>query len=323
MIDVLISNTLGPGFTRKTTIEQGIGGSELEIVQLAHALAKRGHEVVVANGVGDPVEEEGVRYVPYSSVRGERVRASVAWRSTQLPPVFADRLYIRPQDVSSAPYDVHLSAMVFGGATLICGTQWHAKGFAFAKNKVVINPMLDATGPVKKEPHRFVYASAISKGLQETVEFWKYLKGKHKDFEPAELLIAVPGMSGGSYEADEAEMRRFNIKWAGVNPVEEHRKIIASGHLFYLDMFPETFCCVAAIAERARSRTHIFCWHGKGGIPEALVNSRLVVTDPKQFEGSVMTAWRDPDNPDWYASEVPDRTPEALAPVWEKVLGLE
>lgn len=323
MIDVLISNTLGPGFTRKTTIEQGIGGSELEIVQLAHALAKRGHEVVVANGVTDPVEEEDVRYVPYNSVRGERVHASVAWRSTPLPLVFADRLFIRPQDVCSPPYDLHLPAMVFGGATLICGTEWHAKGFAFAKNKVVINPMLDSTPAVLRNKNRFVYASAISKGLQETIDFWKYLKGKHDDFADAELLVAVPGMSGGSYDADEQDMRRFKISWAGVNPVSEHRKLIASGHLFYVDMFPETFCCVAALAERAKSRTHIFCYHGKGGIPEALVNSRLVVSDPKQFETSVMAAWRDPENPDWYASEVPDRTPDALAPVWEKVLGFE
>ena len=320
--DVLITNTLGPGFTRKTTIEEGIGGSELEITQVAHALAKRGHEVVVAVNIPDPIEEDDVQYVPVRSVQGMRVKASIAWRSTPLPPAFADRIYVRATDVSSPHYDVHLPATVFGGATLICNTEWHAKLFAFAKNKVLIPPMLDPTEPTEKVEGRFVYASAISKGLNESYEFWKYLKGKHRDFHTASLLIAVPGMSGGSIDLDDDEMKEFRIEWAGIHPVAKYRSLIASGHLFYVNNFAETFGCVAAIAERSMCRTHIYCLHGKAGIPEALVNSRLVVTDPKHFEGSVIEAWKDPSNPEWYAPDVPDRTPDALVSRWEEVLGL-
>jgi hypothetical protein len=322
MIDVLITNTLGPGFTRKTTIEEGIGGSELEVTQVAHALAKRGHEVVVAVNIPEPIEEDDVQYIPVRAAQGLRTKTSIAWRTSPLPPAFADRLYVRATDVSSPPYDVHLAATVFGGATLICNTEWHAKGFAFAKNKVLIPPMLDPTAPAEKVPGRFVYASAISKGLNETIEFWKYLKDKHKSFHTATLLIVVPGMSGGSIDLDEEDMQKYRIEWSDTKPVAEYRALIATGHLFYVNSFPETFGCVAAIAERAKSRTHIYCFHGKAGIPEALVNSRLVVTDPKHFEGSVMEAWKDPSNPDWYAAEVPDRTPEALVARWEEVLGL-
>src|SRR5580692_11571309 len=106
MTDVLLTNSLGPGFTRKTTIEEGIGGSELEVTQVAHALARRGHEVVVACNVPDPIEEDDVQYVPIRAVDGLRVKASVAWRTTPLPRVFADRIYVRATDVSTYQYDL-------------------------------------------------------------------------------------------------------------------------------------------------------------------------------------------------------------------------
>ncbi len=322
MIDVLITSTLGPGFTLNTIKGDGIGGSELEVVQVAHALARRGHEVVVAVNINEPVEEENVQYIPARAAAGLRVKRSIAWRTSPLPSVFADNIFVRPTDVSSPHYDVHLPATVFGGATLVCNTQWHANQFAFAKRKAIIPPMLDPTPPTEKVSGRFVYASAISKGLQETFEFWKHLKGKYSEFHTASLAVVVPGMSGGTIDLDEDDMRRLRISWIGTKPSEEYRSTIASGHLFYVNMFPETFGCVAALAERSKSRTHIYCYHGKAGIPEALVNSRLVVSDAKQFERSVIEAWKDPNNPDWYAESVPDRTPDVLVTRWEEVLGL-
>lgn len=326
--DVVIINSLGPAFTEQTIKEEGIGGSELEVIQLAQALTNSsysGLDVVVANRppLSDVIRGGGLKYVPTIWPSGKRVRAAVAWRATAFPPqVFADVMAVRPTDVSSPYYDVHLQKTVSGEAGLVCVSEWQAKGFPFARRKAVIPPMLDPTPVTDFVPNRFVYASAISKGLPDTVEFWKHLKRKHVDFAPAELLIALPGKSGGSYELSEEDAEVFNISFAGATTVAEHRAAIASGHLFYVDTFQETFGCVAALAERSGRRAHVFAFHGRCGFAESVVDQRTVVTSPEEFERTVMEAWRGPSKYPSVADKVMDRSPEALVADWIEVLGL-
>jgi glycosyltransferase involved in cell wall biosynthesis len=54
----------GPPFTPQTLHQQGLGGSETAVVQIARALAERGHRVAVYNNCPDPGDYDGVTYFP-------------------------------------------------------------------------------------------------------------------------------------------------------------------------------------------------------------------------------------------------------------------
>jgi glycosyltransferase involved in cell wall biosynthesis len=58
---------LGVPFSGETLRSQAMGGTESSIVQLAEALARRGHDVQVFNGVAAPRHEFGVHWWPFQS----------------------------------------------------------------------------------------------------------------------------------------------------------------------------------------------------------------------------------------------------------------
>ena len=332
-VDLLIVNSIGPGWTLSTA-QKGLGGSELEISLVAHALVRRGYSVVVANGVPSQAYEQGVRYVPLASVT-PGIEARALWIERMTPPpmgVKTKRIIVRATDVCCAPYDIHKPMLESGQASLVANTQWQADGFAYAKHKILIPPALDcslgAEPPPEKVPGRFVYASAPMKGLGATIELWRSLKSRHgKVLKKAKLILALPGLSDfyGDMpiplsEADKA----IGISYAASPSLVEYRRLIASAEgLFYVNRMPETFACVAAFAERYRTRTHILCLNGKGGIPEALVNAALVTEDPAAFERDFMLAWQAADTPLRTPTlQVPDRSPDALAALWDDALCL-
>ena len=169
--DLLITNDIGPGFTKATADgPKGLGGSELEVVQIAHALAHRGHNVVVANGVEKETEEDGVTYMPLAQAAGMRCEALWIERfSTPPPRILSKRIVIRATDIDWDPYKLHRSMLASGASAVIANTKWaFEQGFSYAKEKIIIPPALDYDlgGPApEKVPGRFVFASAPMKGL--------------------------------------------------------------------------------------------------------------------------------------------------------------
>ena len=95
-VDLLIVNSIGPGWTLSTA-QKGLGGSELEISLVAHALVRRGYSVVVANGVPSQAYEQGVRYVPLASVT-PGIEARALWIERMTPPPMGgeDEAHHRP-----------------------------------------------------------------------------------------------------------------------------------------------------------------------------------------------------------------------------------
>ena len=332
MTDLLIVNSIGPGFTH-SSVAGGIGGSELEIVQVAHALARRGHKVTVANGVEKETTEEGVRYIPFSQANGLTARALWIERMTSPPHVRTQCIIVRATDICCPPYDVHKPMLEAGQARLVANTKWQASGFAYAREKIIIPPVidLDLGGPVPdKVPGRFVYASAPMKGLVATLEMWRAYKTTHPNrylLKKAKLVIVLPGQSAfyGDLPVPLTDKdKEIGISYINAASLVEYRRLIASAEgLFYVARMQETYCCAAVFAEAYGTRPHILCLNGSGGIPEALVDSTLVTAQVREFERDFFKFWsagKKPPPP--MTGKVPDRSADALAPKWEAALGL-
>lgn len=330
MIDVVLWNTLGPPFTYETAMNEPLGGSEYEMVQVAHALARRGHRVVVANGVRSPVDQAGVWYIPnrFDAVPAELragVRALWIERCSLPPEVKATTTVVRATDCPVPEYDRVLPLTVSGQATLVCNTQWHAKLFPFAKRKAIIPPMI---GPIPQKPverGRFVYTCAPSKGLAQTLALWTGLKSNWpSELRGARLEVAIPGHSCTPDELEVLERaKEFDVSFHGALTCQGLRDFAAGAEgLFLVSAFSETFCCAAVIAELAGARTHILAMAGKAGIEEALSDSRRLTRDPAGFVAQFMDDWTNgPSFPPRPPTK--DYSEDAIAKRWETLLGLE
>jgi predicted O-methyltransferase YrrM/tetratricopeptide (TPR) repeat protein len=331
VVDVLMVNTIGPPFTTESVKTGGIGGSELEITQIAREMKRRGRSVVIANGVTERSEHDGILHIPAASAHGMKARALYVERCSSLGEarIQCQKFVVRATDVYFPGYDVN-RYWLEGPAILAGVSRWQAGLFSYARNKVAIAPMLGPTPPARRVPGRFVYASAPLKGLDATLDAWRSIHRKHgATMKKAKLVIVTPGhfdfyadKMPNLTDADKA----MGVSYKGSPTIEEYRKTIASAEgLFFVNTMTETFCCAAAFAERAGVRTHILCKKGLGGIPEALTNHSLLTEDPEEFERAFMDAWlSDEGREKWYAdpARIPDRSPEKLGDAWEEVFGL-
>jgi hypothetical protein len=327
--DVLFFDTVGAPFTSTSILSRGTGGSELEIARIATALANRGHSVVVANNV-DKVEvcNDDVAYVPHAmAAELWPSKALVITRYSVCPHIWGSptpkRVAIRATDLACDAYGHHRVMLETSRATLMALTTWHANMFDYAKERVVIPMPLGPTNDSRKRSGRFVYGSGPVKGLSATIKKWTEMHDKYPELKGIELVLMSPGwgewpFSPGFHDKD------LGIRFIGTPTPAEYQDIVASAEgLFFVNTFTETFCCLAALAERDRTRTHILCKSGFGGIPEALVNHTLLTDDEEKFERLFMEAYRDPTNEKWYADHVVDRSADVLALEWEKALWLK
>ncbi len=319
--DVLLysAKNVGVPATLAMTREFGIGGSELELVQVAHGLAERGHKVVVAMDLEEDQlgEQEGVTYTSLENLP-KYVRSLYLQRWSEKPEeVWADNTIVRCND-GGAGYEVHNRLLSSGKATLVVNSNWHVTLYPFAKKKVVINPIIGEVPKVEKKKGQFIFASAPPKGLYESLKYWGNFVERAQAIRPVELLVIVPGFSGDMPD----EFPVPHVRGIGApTPVEYRRLVAESEGLFYVSRFSEVFGCVATIAETGGTRPHILCLRGIGGLRESLTDSRLVTSDPEAFERDFFAALQEPEQ---YAprGDVVDRSASVIIPQWEDVLGL-
>ena len=332
--DVLMYSTVGPAVT---SLSEPSGGSEMEIVQIAVALTARGHKVVVANGVPEPITVDGVLFVPNDAEHVHKhwpTRALYLERMTPMPstdgltPV--PRTVVRVTDQAGDWYSAHRDLFVAEGAAVVGVSHWQleesgadGKGF-WARERIMIPPMLGPTPRVPPVPGQFIFASAPIKGLAPTLEIWRMMKRKYAAFRDARLVIVTPGhfdffadkMPKLTYE----DHKEFKISYEGSPTPEAYRaKIAESEALFFCSALTETFGCVAAFAERAGTRTHIFCPEGRrGGLVEALRDHSHLASTMAEFEADVIVSLGGPR----ILQPVDDRSPATLAVEWEMALRL-
>lgn len=335
--EVLIVNSIGPdgqpsAFTGDTLRYTNLGGSELEITQLAEALAEKDHSVVVANGVEQVTESRWVRYVPLKdAISFWPTKALIAYRTSDVRPLIAAagmwprRVIVRANDLFGPAYMVH-SQLFERGAVLVANSQWQADLFAPLVNdpgkRRVIPPIIDDVRlQYSYAPRRFIHPCGPSKGREPTIALWRDMKRRYpKEMEHLQLMLMSPGWGGAPVAPADAAELNIHVLDTTLTAADYRAQIAKCEGLFAVsEGLPEVFGCYAAIAEQAGVRAHILCRSGLGGLPEALSDHKYLTTDQAQFERDFLAARA--------AAPAREQKPnrfaaEKLIPRWCDVLGL-
>jgi tetratricopeptide (TPR) repeat protein len=325
--DVLMLDRVGGAYTHASLLAGGLGGSEIEVLQVARGLTAKGQRVVVANGVDAVTVEEGITFVPHAQAWQHVPSKALYLQRCSTPETRLDipagvRIVVRANDVYCPPYDVHRVLLESGRASLVANTEWQAAGFTFAKETTIIPPMLEPLPKVKKERGLFVFASGAMKGFEETVARWMAIYPHRSPVWPIRLLIVVPGWGAPRPLTDLERAAHIQVI-EHATPAEYRRWIAKAEGLFMVLTMPETFCCAAALASRAHTRTHILCLAGLGGIPEAVDPRDLyyVTEDPTLFEARFHAAFGTKSLPGAMTDRHPvDLSPETVIDRWVDVL---
>ncbi len=323
--DVVLFDGVGMPYTGSTPEYSGLGGSEFESILLVEALARRGLRVLVLNQTLLPAKEGGVEYANSETALSTSFacRVLIVARYSQVPPVRFERIVVAVSDMPGkghAHFEPYFAGAI--GATLVALSAWHRSLFpATWKARVIpyILPERVYSYEAKVNPHRFVYASAALKGLRETLEVWQELK-RDPALADAELVVCTPGYD----TVDEGALARAGVRFLGSLPFDKVvHEMASSAGMFYVNVFPETFCIVAALAEALGRRVHVLCLNGPGALNET-VRSPLVTTSRDEFVASFRAAYSAPADsrdPRWYAA-AKDYHETTVMAEWLRVLAL-
>lgn len=313
----------GAAYTEATLERHGLGGSEIEVLQVARGLTDRGYQVTVANGIETACNERGIAYVPNADAWAHPPRRALYLQRVNTPDprmTLADdvRVVVRANDLHMPCYDVHRERLQSGRAAVVANTHWQGTSFTDAREVLVVSPMLEPIPCIAKEPGLFVFASGAEKGWGHTLSLWCALKDKYRAFGAARLVAVAPGW--GEPTVDPELAARYQVEVVGSPPPAEYRAWIARAEgIFMVNLTEEAFGCIGAFAERVGTRTHILCPRGIGGFIESVQDRRYIQTEPSALTADVLSAL---GQPPIYRDDLPDLTPAAIMPQWEAALRL-
>jgi len=275
---------LGLVYDGDTLNKRGLGGSEYAVVMMAKELHKLGFDVTVYNNCKDnttsPGMYEGVRYVDHSSADfDERYDITVVSRTTI--PFLEPQRYNKMVMLSKyrvmwlhdtfAWGDESIPSLLENGIihqlftlsdfhTVYTSTSDH---FGVKRMFEVIKPYIfqtrngatkhiDEVDVSKKDKNHFVYASAVTKGLNPLLQ---YVWPKVKEKIPSAKLTVIGGFYKFSDQAEpdqqELDLIRYqkdfensnlNITFTGVISQKEVAEHIANAtFMIYPTEYPETF----------------------------------------------------------------------------------
>lgn len=303
MTSILFLDFAGAPYDGNTVRTSPIGGSELANVQLAEALAERGHTCHILVGRDPDQTPRQINGVWYGHTKIDAKNVILS-RMTPLP-VGLSRLNkivsltdMGPHRIAECDYLVGVSRWQLDRFAAECRT---------AKRRV-IPPIVENPPVVEKVPGRYVYASAAPKGLRATIDAWREIRPKLPD--NAELRVSWSGWGEPDFVVEDPI---YNIVKVGPLTPEENRKEIASAvSLFYVNVYPETFCAIAAIAEASKTVPYILAASkdGPAGLSES-ITAHVYYTRDSFFKAVVNG--RDPMPPKNYS-------PNKIATSWENIL---
>lgn len=318
------------------------GGSELQTVVLAEALAAQGLRVGVAGQFFAFCNERKVAFLPFCELVGRsdpsggpsrpsariRTRVLVSERFGPLPPnVEFERVVFDLHDIPDARLaDVAQTMREIPDSKCVVHSPFTASLLDGWPNVSVIPCMLPdefydpLPQPVKLDArkHRYVYGSAAMKGLAPTLELWRALKAdKSYHWKRAELVVCSPGYD--SIDPKLLEGCKDVVVQHGLSPAGMQALLSASDGIFMVSTYAETFGIVFHQAEIAGKPAYVLRTHGnRDALDTTLANPETVVDrDVESFvrnieENVTAFSWR----------KAHDFSVSAVLPQWLDVLGL-
>lgn len=302
---LLIYDTTAPEAIVPDSQTRPMGTAELEQQRLAEGLAERGYDVTLATSdMHLGVQHKGVRYMcrTYAIAAHRHIPYDVliTQRATPLPPLLESvpKIFTRMMDL---PSDQRFPDPA--KSQYVCVTEWH-KGLFGQERTAVIPCRVEASVSREKIAASHIFASHPGKGLNETLDVWRQMKMKGYIEPGAFLRIAIPWnyerdieVGHGSYGArkpkpapklDEFECRKWHIDQPVLcNPEQFTRMIAESEMLFYVNAFPEGYCCTLALALESGCRVHVLALPGAAGMREVVesygADPRCVTEDIAEF----------------------------------------
>lgn len=311
--DVVYYDTVSAPFSRRLVHSRPSGGSELNHVKIVHGLSDLGYSVLVLNNLEHGEVDGGVVYDNYRNSDVECKTLLVSRFSDPPESIRADRVVMAAND----QFQEFQRAKYIPGSTLVVHNDWHAANFPVEWPKAIIPAIVPQElydlHRMPKDPNKFVYASAVCKGLRATLVEWKSLKEAHPELKDAQLYVTTPGHDVLSQDTIESYGARYLGELAPNEVVETLRD--AAG-LFFVNTLPETFCVIAAIAEALGCRCHVWTKAG-GAIAETVRTNQYVSCSQIAFRADFLEAYQRN-----FTIRPQDFSPSKVMPLWESVLGL-
>lgn len=257
----------------KTLIEKGLGlgGSEIAVAQIAHALVNFGHYVFVSGQVQNE-HYGGVQWVGTEDlllnhhdtfdiiIAVNYIHAAVEFKDWRAKKVFwAHNTDYHPW-YKGQELEEHEQYLEWFDQ-FVCLTEWHKNRWSTRWNikpdkiKIIGNGIDTDTfigGPAKKK-NRFIWSSAPERGLEELLNYWPNIRYNIPD---ATLDIFTPSYALGQLEsiADKLDVLRSHGVHLHGNMSQEqlHRAMLEAEYWFYLTNYEETYCITALEMQYAR-----------------------------------------------------------------------
>jgi glycosyltransferase involved in cell wall biosynthesis len=265
--------TDGPAFDGGSLAAQALGGSETALIQMARALAGRGHRVMVFNNVAAPGVWDGVRYQPARSFPLFAVQpgfdvfiVSRYYGFFSLP--FTARLKVLwNHDILDRPRS--LKALADGIDLFLVLSRFHRDHYAtrlpdiesrlvVTRNGLDLDLAARASAGAVRDPARMMYASRPERGLGLLLEtIWPRLKRVRPDLKlwisgyhvPRDRL--APGLAEQYDRIDALVQRSPGVEPLGALPkAEYYGRLAGSALMLYPCVFPE-ISCLAALETQA------------------------------------------------------------------------
>lgn len=274
---------------------EGLGGSEIAVVQIAERLARFGWQVVVSGNVDDgnwngvewistPKMHQkyfdkfdviiGVSYIHFVFEFEDYAAKKLFWiHNTDFYPWYMGSEIDDPETL--------LTTGEING--FICLTNWHKEQWS---QKYSLDPEMfhvigngidpeTFVGHSPKVKGRFIWSSAPERGLSELLDFWPTIK---QTMQHATLHVYSPGYQTATAEEWGRESLEGVEFMGSVNQYELHQAMQRAEYWMYLTSYDETYCITALEMQKA----NVFPITTNRAALNETVNSGIIVNDNKQ-----------------------------------------